>query len=120
MICLDTNIFIYLAVQKLPSEVVSGTDLGYPSMVRVEALGYYRISAAEEQALTRLFAESEEYFLTKAVIGRAVELRQAKRLGLGDAIIAAAALEHGCPLWTANTADFAQIADLQVVNPLEQ
>jgi toxin FitB len=36
---------------------------------------------------------------------------------LGDAIIAATALEHGVPLVTRNVDDFKHIPGLQVINP---
>jgi predicted nucleic acid-binding protein len=39
-------------------------------------------------------------------------------MSLGDSIIAATALLTNCELYTNNTADFAHIAELIVVNPL--
>ncbi len=39
-------------------------------------------------------------------------------MNLGDAIVAATALEHDVTLWTANVDDFRHIEGLRVVNPL--
>jgi predicted nucleic acid-binding protein len=40
-------------------------------------------------------------------------------MSLGDAIIAATALENDCVLWTANIEDFAHIDGLRLRNPLK-
>jgi predicted nucleic acid-binding protein len=39
-------------------------------------------------------------------------------MSLGDAIVAATAIENNCELWTANTGDFKHIEGLKLVNPL--
>jgi predicted nucleic acid-binding protein len=48
-----------------------------------------------------------------------INLRQQRKMSLGDALIAATCLEHNEPLATANVDDFKWIAGLDVVNPLE-
>ncbi len=48
----------------------------------------------------------------------AIRLRRQRRMSLGDALIAATALEHRQPLATANVADFQWIDNLTLVNPL--
>jgi hypothetical protein len=53
-----------------------------------------------------------------AIIQRAVQLRQVKKISLGDALIAATALVHGVELVTRNTTDFSEIFGLTVVNPI--
>jgi predicted nucleic acid-binding protein len=50
-------------------------------------------------------------------IERAVKLRQFKSMSLGDAIVAATALENNCQLLTANIDDFSHINDLLVSAP---
>jgi len=49
----------------------------------------------------------------------AVRLRQAKRMSLGDSIVAATALEHGLELWSVNIDDFKHVEDLKLLNPLQ-
>jgi len=39
-------------------------------------------------------------------------------MSLGDAIVAATALENGAALWASNPTDFAHIEGLALVNPL--
>jgi len=53
-----------------------------------------------------------------AVIQKAVQLRQMKKLSLGDSLIAATALVHGAELVSRNTADFSGISGLTVINPI--
>ncbi len=118
MILLDTNIFIYIANGTLPTEIIAKTDIGHASITKIEALGFSTIPANELLILTRLFNESYNLPLTDAVVNRAVQLRQAKSMSLGDAIIAATALEYDLELWTVNIEDFKHIEDMKVVNPL--
>lgn len=53
------------------------------------------------------------------MIERAIRLRQQKKMKLGDAIIAATALEFGLPLVTRNVDDFKHVAGLEIINPFE-
>jgi predicted nucleic acid-binding protein len=55
----------------------------------------------------------------RGVIERAIRLRQQKKMKLGDAIIAATALEFGLPLVTRNVDDFKHVAELEIINPFE-
>jgi len=119
MILLDTNIFIYLANSTLAIQAIKDTDLAFPSIVKLEALGYAQITVAEQSYLEALFAECQQLELEESIVQRAIRLRQQSRMSLGDSIVAASALEYGCELWTANEEDFAHIEGLQVHNPLK-
>lgn len=119
MTILDTNIFINLAngtlaVQKLPKD-----DLAFPSIVKIEALGYSQITVVEQSHLETLFAECQQLDLNESTIQRTIRMRQQIRMSLGDAIVAAAALEYDCELWTANEEDFAKVEGLKLHNPLK-
>ena len=118
MVLLDTNIFIYLARGDLSPAILGGVSISHASISKIEALGYSKIPADELILLGELFAESYDIALDEDVIGRAIALRQRKQMTLGDAIIAATALEHQLPVWTANTEDFQHIEGLKLVNPL--
>jgi predicted nucleic acid-binding protein len=120
MICFDTNIVIYIANGTLSEAVADSGPIVYPSVVRVEALGYHKILAAEEQKVRRLLATLEEIQLDNPIIELAIRLRQSKKMSLGDAIIAATAIESDAILWTANEPDFADIESLRVYNPLKR
>lgn len=120
MIILDTNIFIYLANGFLDRNSIANYDVSHASITKVEGLGLTTIPANELLLLEALFDESYSLPLSDIIINRAIRVRQAKRMSLGDSIIAATALEHGLVLWTANTRDFAHIHDLNVFNPVDQ
>ena len=116
---LDTNIVIYSCQ---PGGEVLLRWTGNPnacvaSVTRVEALGFCGIGPEEEVDLREFFAECTTLSLDDEVFERAVLLRQQKRMKLGDAIIAATALEYGLPLVTRNVDDFKHIAELQVIDP---
>jgi len=118
MVILDTNIFIYLAKGTLARQLVAKTDIAHASITKIEALGFSSIPANELLLLDALFGESYSLDLTDSVVGYAVKLRQARRMSLGDSLIAATALEHDLDLWTANVDDFRHIESLKLINPL--
>ncbi len=118
MVILDTNVFIYLTNGTLARKLVAKIDIAHASITKIEALGFSSIPANELLLLDALFGESYTLELTESIVNHAVKLRQARRMSLGDAIIAATALEHDLDLWTANGDDFRHIEDLKLVNPL--
>ena len=120
MILLDTNIFIYLANGTLPAKILPNEKLAYASIVKIESLGYSKIMVGEQSYLNALFDECLQVDLTENIIQTAITLRQQHDITLGDAITAATALECECELWTANTADFKNITDLRLRNPLQK
>ncbi|SRR6266550_3861599 len=119
MIILDSNVFIYLANGTLDRKIISDEDISHASITKIESLGFPRIHANELLLLEILFGESYNLPLIDDIVERAVKLRQVKNMSLGDAIIAASALEHGYELWTANDEDFARIDGLHIHNPLK-
>lgn len=120
MIILDSNVFIYLANGTLDRKLISNKDISHASITKIETLGFPRLHANELLLLEILFSESYNLSLTDDVVDRAVKLRQVKNMSLGDAIIAATALEHECELWTANEEDFIYIDGLHLYNPLKR
>lgn len=118
MILLDTNIFIYLADRTLPGTVIGQQLPAHASVTRIEALGFDELPVSQAAMLRNLFARSTELDLTRTIADKAVELRQVKKMKLGDAIIAATALETNSELWTRNVADFHGIEGLRIHNPV--
>lgn len=119
MICFDTNVVIYLGNQTLDEAIVGSELICYASISRIEALGYPDILAAQEQRIKELFDTMIEIPLNTAIIQIAVRLRQLKKMSLGDAIVAATALDNNCALWTANLEDFSHIDKLHLHSPLK-
>ena len=118
---LDTNIVIYATE---PGSISLSCWLNHPEaeisvVTRIEALGFWRISAEQETLLTTLFGRLPQTELGPKISDRAIMLRQTRRMSLADAIIAATALEHGVPLVTRNMADFQNVHGLRLINPFE-
>ena len=85
----------------------------------METLGFHRISDRDRSALERFFADAGMLPVGRDVLDRAVMLRQAQRMSLGDAIIAATALVHDLTLVTRNVDDFRRIPGLRLLNPFD-
>lgn len=118
MICFDTNIIIYLGNETLGEYIIGSEPICYASVTRVESLGYPDILSAEEQRIKELLATMAEVPLSEPIMQCAIRLRQLQKMSLGDAIVAATALENDAALWTANITDFNNIEGLKLVNPL--
>jgi hypothetical protein len=118
MIIFDSNTFIYGAENKINLSLITKSSVGYASISAIEVLGYHQITAASEYKLGQILDCYHAFELTSTIVQRAIQLRQLKKMSLGDAIIAATALENDCELWTANTKDFAHIDDLRLHNPV--
>lgn len=116
---LDTNIVIH-ACQPGGGWLDPWTthpDAAIASVTRIEALGFAGITPEEETAILDFINSSPIYALDDDVIEQAIQLRQQKKMKLGDAIIAATAVTYGIPLVTRNEDDFKHIAGLDLRNP---
>lgn len=117
----DSNILIYatkpeqLAVRQWLIETLPKVSV----ISKVEILGYHKLNSDEKLALTDLLSSLELIYLTPSSYEIAIQLRQQRKLTLGDALIAATCLERGYALATRNTPDFTWIDELKVVDPLE-
>jgi predicted nucleic acid-binding protein len=94
---LDSNLIIYAARPEYPGlrRLIAGRSPGTSAVSVVEAVP-----------------------LSGAVVARAVILHQARRMSLGDALVAATALVFGRELLTRNIRDFAGVPGLAVTDPL--
>ncbi len=85
---------------------------------KIEVLGYHKLTAADKAHFEQAFTILRIYPITDSIAGTAIALRQYRKTSLGDALVAATALEIKCPLATHNTGDFLWITGLEVVDPL--
>lgn len=118
MITLDSNIIILIANGKLRQPNFSSRKLACSVISKVETLGFHNITMQEAIEIGLMFDNMVVLPLNETTASLAIKLRQQKRMSLGDAIIAATALEYDCELWTANDKDFEHIEGLRLHNPL--
>ena len=117
----DSNIIIYSSQQHnrdLLRFILGITQRSVSIVSYIEALGYHSLVERERQSLDRFFQDAEILPLTDTIAQQAVALRQQRRMGLGDAIIAATAMVHDLALVTHNTEDFRWISGLELLDPL--
>ena len=116
---LDSNIIIYgsdpecaflRALLDDDDSVVSG--ISYP-----EVLGFTRLTPQDKTDFEEFFATTPVLPVSDPVLHRAAELRQTRKMSLGDSIIAGTALVHKLTLATRNTSDFAWIPGLGLFDP---
>jgi predicted nucleic acid-binding protein len=117
---LDSNIFIY-AIQDDYEELRQWCvfqEIFASEISRLEVLGYHQLSEEDKADFITLFARTEIYPITRAIIELGITLRQQRKMSVGDAIIAATALTYRETLATRNIDDFKWIDGLDVINPI--
>lgn len=117
---LDTNIIIYAAKPQYPDlrRLVEKHQPVVSVISYVEALGFAKIGPQEKADLLTFFRDHKMIRLTRPVMRQAVQLRQTRKMRLGDSIIAATALVHGQTLVTRNVRDFRWISGLGLIDPV--
>lgn len=118
----DSNIVIYTARPEhaFLRDVIAEDVPVVSAISRVEVLGFHGLDEAERGHLEAFFAAAVVLPITDAVVEQAIALRQARRMSLGDAVIAATALVHGLILVTRNTSDFIWVPGLRLWNPFDE
>ena len=119
---IDSNITIYVSQQRydgLSDFLASLPNRSVSIVSYIEALGYHRLIESERIFLETFFLNTNILPLSDAIARQAVSLRQQRRMGLGDAIIAATAIVHSLTLITHNTEDFRWITGLELLDPVQ-
>jgi toxin FitB len=117
---LDSNIIIY-AAQPAHADLrrfIAEHAPAVSAVSYVEVLGYHQLTESDRLTLEAFFAASTVLPITPDVLDRAVNLRQARKMTLGDALVAGTALVHARKLITRNARDFVWIPGLEVYNPI--
>jgi hypothetical protein len=117
---LDSNLVIYASRPEYPGlrRFIAAASPAVSAVCVVEVLGYHLLTESDRLHFEAFFAAAEVLPITDAVVVRAVSLRQARKMSLGDALVAATALVFGRELLTHNVRDFADVPGLVVVDPL--
>ena len=119
---LDSNILIYAAQPEhafldewleAPATMLSAISI-------TEVLGYEGITSDDEELFEAMFAQLIMQPVSETILRRAAGLRRVRKIKLGDAIIAATALETDRQLVTRNEQDFRGIQGLRVINPFTE
>lgn len=116
---LDSNIIIGAAKPggQFLIPFLRDPDAGVSIVTRIESLGFHQFAEDEKIQISDSLSLLPELPLDDEIAGRAVWLRQQRPMKLGDAIIAATALEYDLPLATRNTRDFRHIEGLTLIDP---
>jgi predicted nucleic acid-binding protein len=122
MMLIDSNIIIYAAQPEYPElrRFIAGHAPAVSAVSYVEVLGYHQLTQQERMYFEEFFDSAEVLEISQNVVDRAMQLRQLKKMTLGDSLIAATALVHNLTLVTRNDNDFEWIGDLDVLNPFSQ
>ncbi len=121
MYLIDTNILIYSGEARYASLLlpyVTDTANGVSLISHIETLGFHRITPAQITYFSSLFKILRVLPINDAIAKEAIQIRQNRKVALGDAIIAATALVYDIEIVTRNTADFAAIPHVKVINPI--
>jgi predicted nucleic acid-binding protein len=97
------------------ASILDGRELYISVISEMELLGYPGISAAEATKIKGFIADIEVLELSAPIKEKTIFLRQSWALKLPDAIIAATALQHHLPFFSADSV-FKKIPDLYFVH----
>jgi toxin FitB len=117
----DTSLLIYSFQPEfnfLQADLLQ-PDAYISAISKLEVLGYPSITQAEKKYFQHLFSLINVLSIEDNIINEAIDLRQTRKMSLGDALIAATAKVNNFHIYTRNTRDFQWISDLIVVNPMD-
>jgi predicted nucleic acid-binding protein len=109
----DTNFLIYLLEGRKEAELFADFSFAVSFITEIELLGRKDISSEEIATIQELLDNCLIIDLFSNIKTKAIELKQAKKVKLPDAIVAATAQHFGLTLLTADKG-FENITDLEV------
>lgn len=118
---LDSNIVVYAGQPEhaFLRDMMLDRSVSVSVITKVEVLGYHRLVPDERSFFESVFDALHQIPVTAPIIEKAIALRQQRKIGLADSLIAATALHQAMPLVARNTSDFTWIPSLHVINPFE-
>ena len=122
----DTNTVIYFLQQQFPinaehfvDQIASEYKVIICSITEIELYCWKAASDDDLKILHSFIEDATIIELEKEIKIKAANIRKQHNLKLPDAIIAATAIVYQLTLVTRNIKDFADIADLNIVNPYD-
>jgi len=115
----DANILIYAispGFERL-HPMVAGSGIATATVI--EVLGYHAIEPWQVEEINLVLGGLRLLDLDDRVLTEAIRLRQARRMSLGDAILAATAFVHRLRVMTHNVRDFRGIDGIDIYDPLD-
>jgi len=119
---LDSNIIIYSSQPEYAylRELIFDKQNAVSKITHLEVLGFHRLNDTEKDYFTACFQFLKTLDISNKIINEAIILRQERKMSVGDAIIAATALNYQATVFTRNVDDFLKIAGLKVINPIRE
>lgn len=121
---IDTNVVIGILKGTIPRQnipklsKIQVEEFIISTIVNIETLGFHAISSEDRKQTERLLSKATVIYIDKTIETKAIEIRQKKKMKLGDSIIAATALIHDLTIVTRNESDFYGLG-LTIYNPFE-
>ena len=117
---LDSNILIYATKPdyQFIREFIADNSILVSIISKIEVLGYHDLPLQLKSDIELLFDLFEILPISNQIADMAINLRQQRKISLGDSLIAATAIIHNKTLVTANIKDFDWITNLTVYNPI--
>jgi toxin FitB len=115
----DSNILIH-AIQPEHNYLLVDLfdDQSFVSVIsKLEVLGYHLINEKDKLEFENIFNLINVIQISPEIIEKAVEIKQQKKMSLGDSVVAATALIIGLEINTRNISDFKHLP-LTVINPM--
>lgn len=110
----DTNILLYILEGQPAVKPFINDSLAISVVAEIELLGWHKITADEYSTIKQLLNNCFIIELVPAIKEIAIQLKQANKIKLPDAVIAATAIHLGIPLLTADK----NMAKLSVIDVL--
>ena len=118
---IDTNIIIYLSVDKIPNPEkaqmikIIDSEPHISIISKMELLGFRKV----EHEIKSFVEHVSVLGLDELVVKETIEIRKNHKIKLPDAIIAATAIVYDLTLVTRNVSDFEGLRNIIIYNPFD-
>lgn len=117
---IDTNVIIDFLGNKIPKnsiDFIANIEFYISAVTKIKILGWKNATESQLRPLYSFIDTLNILPIDEIVINKTIEIRQSKKINLGDALIAATSLTYNLTIVTRNIKDFDNIDNLNVLNP---